>query len=309
MWGQQQPHLLLDALVSSPQGEYRCLEQPPHPRRACVRSVPKRARAGQDAIHDGPRNVAAVWGAARKRRYELVCRIVVSDRGKDHAREARGHPRAETLSSLVTCSLRTCPTERRRVRSSAALRRRRRRRNAPRTRSRCSSCAPRTRASTWMWRSCARMCEGVCFRSAAAGVTTPAGCAGGAAAQDIKNTKADGDHCGAPRVAPCAPGAAAAHEAGAYSTRALRCNPFTLTRTCARAFGPGQVRTASGIAVVAVMCKPHRCPHIATTGNVCVYCPGGPDSDFEYSTQSYTGCVRARDAGASGAADGHAAYK
>ena len=27
------------------------------------------------------------------------------------------------------------------------------------------------------------------------------------------------------------------------------------------------VRTASGIAVVAVMSKPHRCPHIATTGN------------------------------------------
>lgn len=49
------------------------------------------------------------------------------------------------------------------------------------------------------------------------------------------------------------------------------------------------VRTASGVAVVAVMCKPHRCPHIAHTGNVCVYCPGGPDSDFEYSTQAYTG--------------------
>ncbi|XP_074471935.1 elongator complex protein 3 [Sebastes fasciatus] len=49
------------------------------------------------------------------------------------------------------------------------------------------------------------------------------------------------------------------------------------------------IRTASGIAVVAVMCKPHRCPHIAFTGNICVYCPGGPDSDFEYSTQSYTG--------------------
>jgi len=49
------------------------------------------------------------------------------------------------------------------------------------------------------------------------------------------------------------------------------------------------VRTASGIAVVAVMCKPHRCPHINMTGNICVYCPGGPDSDFEYSTQSYTG--------------------
>ena len=30
------------------------------------------------------------------------------------------------------------------------------------------------------------------------------------------------------------------------------------------------VRTASGIAVVAVMSKPHRCPHIATTGgNLC----------------------------------------
>lgn len=49
------------------------------------------------------------------------------------------------------------------------------------------------------------------------------------------------------------------------------------------------IRTASGIAVVAVMSKPHRCPHIAYTGNICVYCPGGPDSDFEYSTQSYTG--------------------
>lgn len=49
------------------------------------------------------------------------------------------------------------------------------------------------------------------------------------------------------------------------------------------------IRTASGIAVVAVMCKPHRCPHISMTGNICVYCPGGPDSDFEYSTQSYTG--------------------
>ncbi|XP_074595322.1 elongator complex protein 3 [Brevipalpus obovatus] len=49
------------------------------------------------------------------------------------------------------------------------------------------------------------------------------------------------------------------------------------------------IRTASGIVVVAVMGKPHRCPHINMTGNICVYCPGGPDSDFEYSTQSYTG--------------------
>ena len=30
------------------------------------------------------------------------------------------------------------------------------------------------------------------------------------------------------------------------------------------------IRTASGIAVVAVMCKPHRCPHINMTGNICV---------------------------------------
>ncbi|XP_051511174.1 elongator complex protein 3-like [Myxocyprinus asiaticus] len=28
------------------------------------------------------------------------------------------------------------------------------------------------------------------------------------------------------------------------------------------------IRTASGIAVVAVMCKPHRCPHISFTGNI-----------------------------------------
>uniref|UniRef100_A0A1B0G2U1 Uncharacterized protein n=1 Tax=Glossina morsitans morsitans TaxID=37546 RepID=A0A1B0G2U1_GLOMM len=30
------------------------------------------------------------------------------------------------------------------------------------------------------------------------------------------------------------------------------------------------IRTASGIAVVAVMCKPHRCPHINKTGNICL---------------------------------------
>ena len=50
------------------------------------------------------------------------------------------------------------------------------------------------------------------------------------------------------------------------------------------------VRTASGVAIVAVMSKPHRCPHINyTNGHVCVYCLGGADSDFEYSTQAYTG--------------------
>lgn len=52
------------------------------------------------------------------------------------------------------------------------------------------------------------------------------------------------------------------------------------------------VRTASGIVAVAVMCKPWRCPHTASAANAgrpCLYCPGGVDSDFEYSTQSYTG--------------------
>lgn len=35
------------------------------------------------------------------------------------------------------------------------------------------------------------------------------------------------------------------------------------------------VRTASGIAVVAVMSKPHRCPHIATTGALQLQVVGG----------------------------------
>lgn len=48
-------------------------------------------------------------------------------------------------------------------------------------------------------------------------------------------------------------------------------------------------RTTSGIAVVAVMSKPHRCPQLAYTGEICIYCPGGPDSSFEYSAQSFSG--------------------
>ena len=43
------------------------------------------------------------------------------------------------------------------------------------------------------------------------------------------------------------------------------------------------VRTASGVSPVAIMTSPHRCPH-----GKCLYCPGGPDSDFS-SAQSYTG--------------------
>ena len=41
------------------------------------------------------------------------------------------------------------------------------------------------------------------------------------------------------------------------------------------------MRTASGVAVVAVMTSPHPCPH-----GKCVYCPGGVEND---SPQSYTG--------------------
>lgn len=44
------------------------------------------------------------------------------------------------------------------------------------------------------------------------------------------------------------------------------------------------VRTASGVAVIAIMSAPFRCPH-----GKCTYCPGGPDSAFGNVPQSYTG--------------------
>ncbi|MXR19406.1 tRNA uridine(34) 5-carboxymethylaminomethyl modification radical SAM/GNAT enzyme Elp3 [Halobacterium bonnevillei] len=43
------------------------------------------------------------------------------------------------------------------------------------------------------------------------------------------------------------------------------------------------VRTASGVTPVAIMTSPHMCPH-----GKCLYCPGGPASEFS-SSQSYTG--------------------
>jgi elongator complex protein 3 len=43
------------------------------------------------------------------------------------------------------------------------------------------------------------------------------------------------------------------------------------------------VRTASGVSPIAIMTSPKRCPH-----GKCLYCPGGPDSEFS-SAQSYTG--------------------
>lgn len=43
-------------------------------------------------------------------------------------------------------------------------------------------------------------------------------------------------------------------------------------------------RTLSGVAPIALMCKPHKCPH-----GTCIYCPGGPNSVFGDVPQSYTG--------------------
>ena len=43
-------------------------------------------------------------------------------------------------------------------------------------------------------------------------------------------------------------------------------------------------RTLSGVAPIALMCKPHKCPH-----GTCIYCPGGPGSEFGDVPQSYTG--------------------
>ncbi|MAG07863.1 hypothetical protein CMO89_00140 [Candidatus Woesearchaeota archaeon] len=44
-------------------------------------------------------------------------------------------------------------------------------------------------------------------------------------------------------------------------------------------------RTISGVAIVAVMAKPYKCPH----KKPCIYCPGGPNSVFGSMPQSYTG--------------------
>jgi len=44
------------------------------------------------------------------------------------------------------------------------------------------------------------------------------------------------------------------------------------------------VRTQAGVAPVAIMTKPHNCPH-----GSCIFCPGGPKSKFGDVPQSYTG--------------------
>jgi elongator complex protein 3 len=47
--------------------------------------------------------------------------------------------------------------------------------------------------------------------------------------------------------------------------------------------------SSSAQGLTAVLIPTARCAAAAAAGNICIYCPGGPDSDFEYSTQSYTG--------------------
>ncbi|MCA9496913.1 MAG: tRNA uridine(34) 5-carboxymethylaminomethyl modification radical SAM/GNAT enzyme Elp3, partial [Nanoarchaeota archaeon] len=44
------------------------------------------------------------------------------------------------------------------------------------------------------------------------------------------------------------------------------------------------IRELSGVTVVALFAKPHSCPH-----GKCMYCPGGPDSPYGDTPQSYTG--------------------
>ncbi len=48
-------------------------------------------------------------------------------------------------------------------------------------------------------------------------------------------------------------------------------------------------RTISGVAPIAVMTKPFRCPHVKLKIGPCSYCPGGPKSYFGDMPQSYTG--------------------
>lgn len=44
------------------------------------------------------------------------------------------------------------------------------------------------------------------------------------------------------------------------------------------------IRELSGVTVVALFAKPHSCPH-----GKCMYCPGGPNSEYGDTPQSYTG--------------------
>ncbi|MDD5651436.1 MAG: tRNA uridine(34) 5-carboxymethylaminomethyl modification radical SAM/GNAT enzyme Elp3 [Candidatus Nanoarchaeia archaeon] len=48
-------------------------------------------------------------------------------------------------------------------------------------------------------------------------------------------------------------------------------------------------RTISGVAPIAIMTKPHKCPHIKKGIGPCLMCPGGMNSYFGNVPQSYTG--------------------
>jgi len=48
------------------------------------------------------------------------------------------------------------------------------------------------------------------------------------------------------------------------------------------------MRTLSGVSVIAVMSKPGKCPHVGK-GGPCIFCPGGVNSVFGNTPQSYTG--------------------
>ena len=49
------------------------------------------------------------------------------------------------------------------------------------------------------------------------------------------------------------------------------------------------VRTISGVAPIAIMTSPAKCPHVKKGIGPCIMCPGGPDSVFGNVPQSYTG--------------------
>ncbi|MBL7056546.1 hypothetical protein ISS07_06540, partial [Candidatus Woesearchaeota archaeon] len=49
------------------------------------------------------------------------------------------------------------------------------------------------------------------------------------------------------------------------------------------------VRTAAGVAPIALMTDPYPCPHTIKKIGPCTYCPGGPGSSFGDVPQSYTG--------------------
>jgi elongator complex protein 3 len=77
---------------------------------------------------------------------------------------------------------------------------------------------------------------------------------------------------------------------GTYSAEKIPSNPDLLQRLdrderdeYSTLLGRKPVRTASGVSPIAVMTSPKMCPH-----GKCLYCPGGPASEFS-SSQSYTG--------------------